>query len=215
MKEAHESKVTDAIKAAIDQEASGVKTGTGAIDTGLRSSNAAATAEGLLESMGLDEVGDQGLAVTGLKEVRLTLQRLSKSALDTLSQLMNLWLQQCRIMDHGTPGIEFGDPGKPGPILPLEAVKNRVLIGKMNSVNDAVQELKTFKILSEEIDQDERRAYYFFEQQWSVGFGYNFWRCAAEFLYFGHGVEIQDWVKGLDFTIFDRTAAPERDVPWR
>ncbi|UJH70058.1 hypothetical protein [Ornithinimicrobium sp. INDO-MA30-4] len=41
----------------------------------------------------------------------MKLQRLSQPALDTLSQLMNLWLQQCRFMDHGTPDIDFGDPG--------------------------------------------------------------------------------------------------------
>ncbi|UJH70059.1 hypothetical protein [Ornithinimicrobium sp. INDO-MA30-4] len=73
----------------------------------------------------------------------------------------------------------------------------------------------TFEILSKEIDYETQRAYYFFDLQWRERSRYNFWICAAAFLYFGHGVEIQDWVKGLDFTIFDRAAAPERDVPWR
>jgi hypothetical protein len=47
----------------------------------------------------------------------------------------------------------------------------------------------------------------------TLRYNFNFWRSAAGFLYAGHGVEIQDWIKGLDFSIFDRIAPADRDVP--
>jgi hypothetical protein len=47
------------------------------------------------------------------------------------------------------------------------------------------------------------------------GSSYNYWIAAADFLYSGHGLEISDWVRTLDFSVFDRPAPKDRPVPWR
>jgi len=44
---------------------------------------------------------------------------------------------------------------------------------------------------------------------------YNFWISSAEFLCEGFGVPIQDWIKTLEFSVFDKVAPANRDVPWR
>ena len=218
MKKAHETKVTEAVKAAIDQEVSGLQTATGAIDTTLRPSSAAATAEGLLESMTFIEGEQVAKVLNGLSEARLRLRRLSQPAVDTLAQLVGLWLQGCMLTTQGVDSFDFGDPSRTGPQLPVEVVDNRVINGRQATVDRAIRELKAQNLLDVNYDEYEGVEYYGLSSPWSL-YGhrsaYNFWRCAADFLYHAHGVRIDDWLRGLDFSIFDRAAAPGRVVPWR
>jgi hypothetical protein len=143
MKETHEAKVSEAIAVAIEQELSGVQTATGTIDTALRSATAAATAEGLRESLGLSE-DDAGAVVVALAEAQAQLQRLSQPALDTLSQLLGLWLLQCRNDQDGS--CDFGDAYGTQPSLPYQNVDNRVMRGMQGSVDRAMDELKSREV---------------------------------------------------------------------
>jgi hypothetical protein len=213
MKETHEAKVSEAVAVAIEQELSGVQTATGAIDTALRSATAAATAEGLRESLVLSE-DDAGAVLAALADAQAQLQRLSQPALDTLSQLLGLWLLQCRNDRDGS--CDFGDGTQPS--LPCQNVDNRIMRGMQGSVDRAMDELKSHEVILIWADEYEGTADYVFGRignSQTLRYNFNFWRSAAEFLYAGHGVEIQDWIKGLDFSIFDRIAPADRDVPWR
>ncbi|MEU6190783.1 hypothetical protein [Nocardia sp. NPDC047038] len=214
MKEKHEAKVTEAVTAAIAQDQSGIQTATGAIDTGLRPAKAAVTAAGLLESLGLDDEEDAAPRfVDALTGARADLQRLSQLALDTLSQLLQLWLLECRNeLDHT---CDFGDPSDFGPYLPLQNVKNRVVSSRLFDMG--LHELQARNVVEVSADEDAGTIDYAFTTLWKQPgrIQYNFWISAAYFLYEGYGVEIQDWVRGLDFSIFDRLAPETSKVQWR
>ncbi len=217
MKEKHEAKVTEAVTAAIEQDQSGVQTATGAIDTGLRPAKAAATAAGLLESLGLaDDARSAARFVDALDGARADLQRLSQLALDTLSLLLELWLLECR-NDSGNIGNigDFGDSSDIGPSLPLQNVENRVI--RRASFDKGLSELQGRDLIEIWPDEDAGTVDYVFRTLWRLPgqLRYNFWISAAYFLYEGYGVEIQDWIKSLDFSIFDRVAPANRDVSWR
>lgn len=213
MKSVHETRITDAVREAIEQDASGVPATVGAIDTSLRSSEAATSAAGLLESMMVDEPDDVAKVVEGLSEVRRILRGVSGLALETLAQLLQLWVHDCRDRNGG---YDFGDPSGVGPKLNLDSVENRVLAGKQAAHRSGLNELEDRMVLEEVAgDEYEPATNYILERLWNVGGRDNFWVYAAHFLYEGHGLEIQDWVRGLDFSIFDRKAGLGRDVPWR
>jgi hypothetical protein len=218
MKKKHEAKVTEAITAAIEEDQSGIKTATGAIDTGLRAATAATTAEGLLESLGLK--GDSvsvPMAVDSLNVIRRDLQRLSQIALDTLSQLLHLWLQECP--NYSGDWRDFGDPSLTiEPILPLSVVNNRIKNSEVFS--NGLSELKERALITVDVDEYEETSAYAIRDQRRLktnahSYSYNFWISAAYFLQQGFGVEIQDWVRGLDFSIFDRPAPVSATVEWR
>lgn len=216
MKVAHEAKVTEAINEAIEQDQSGIQTASGALDTGLRKASAASTAEGLLESLGLDD--DKDLIpkfVESLNAVREDLQRLSQLALDTLSQLLQLWLQECR--DDSGGWRDFGDPSDTiGPFLPLKVVENRIKNGAV--YESGLSELKERDLVSVEVDEDMRTAEYAIRNKWRLQadrYGYNFWISATYFLYQGYRLELHEWIKGLEFDIFDRPAPEAAHVQWR
>lgn len=216
MKVTHEAKVTEAITAAIEQDQSGIPTASGAIDTGLRNASAATTAKGLLESLGLDD--DEAIVpkfVDSLNAIREDLQRLSQLALDTLSQLLQLWLQECR--DDASGWRDFGDPSdRIGPFLPLNNVKNRIV--KDELFKGGLDELKERDLVSVEVDYDAQTAEYAIRNKWRLEagrYGYNFWISAAYFLYQGYRLEVHDWIKGLEFDIFDRRAPEAARVQWR
>lgn len=215
MKQTHEAKVSDAVTAAIEQELSGVQTATGSIDTTLRASAAATTAEGLLEALQVSDEHGAGRIIAGLDQARSQLRRLSQPALDLLSQLLELWVQQCR--DDSTGRCDFGHTFGPNPQMPCRHVDNRIMRGKQSAVDLAMSELMTREIIKTWADEYEGVVYYVFTSSlWQMGaMRYTFWPAVAEFLYDGHGVGVQDWVRGLDFSIFDRPAADDRDVPWR
>ncbi|MEV0359368.1 hypothetical protein AB0H71_25260 [Nocardia sp. NPDC050697] len=213
MKEKHEAKVTEAVTAAIEQDRACVQTATGAIDTGLRPARAAATAEGLLESLCLEDKEDIARFVDALNGARASLQRLSQVAIDTLSQLLHLWLLDCRDELHRT--CDFGDPSDGGPFLPVQNVKNRVIDSRL--FNMGLDELQERNIVEVSVDDDAGTADYAFRPVWSLSGRdhYNFWITAAHFLYEAYGLEIQDWIAGLDFSIFDRIAPKSSRVDWR
>ena len=214
VKQVHEAKISEAVTAAIEQELTGAQTATGAIDTTLRTSTTAATAEGLLECLGIQPGRTASEIVVGLADARAQLRRLSQPALDLLSQVLELWLQQSR--DDTDGSCDFGDPYRSSPQLPCQHVDNRVMRGSQATVGNALGELKTRDLLHVWVDDDERVAYYVFGILWNLrSSSYSFWPSVAQFLYEGHGVEIQDWVRGLDFSIFDRPAPETRVVPWR
>jgi hypothetical protein len=214
MKATHEAKISEAVTQAIEQERSGVQTATGSIDTGLRSATAAVTAEGLLEFMGHTDDAAVVTIIAGLEDARARLQRLSQPALDLLSQLLGLWLLQCR--NDKDASCDFGDPWGSQPSMPAQNVDNRVMQGMQGSVGRAMDELQSRDLISIWVDEYEGQAYYVFGRVWNLdAIRDNFWPSVAQFLYDGHGVTIQDWVKGLDFSIFDRLAPADRDVPWR
>lgn len=212
MKTTHEAKITQAVAAAIEQDMSGVQTGTGAIDTALRPATAAGTAAGLLESFrAMPEAAPQLLV--GLEQARADLQRLSTLALDTLSALLELWEQECR---H-----EFGDTSGNGPSLPYQSVTNRVR--KTAIFDGGLTELRSRNLIERVVEEQVENASvsYWFRSPWELepgGINYRslkFWPLAASFLYQGYGIEIHEWIKGLDFSIFDRVAPSARIVDWR
>jgi hypothetical protein len=218
MKEKHEAKVTEAITAAIEEDQSGIKTATGAIDTGLRAATAATTAEGLLESLLVkSDSASVAMAVDSLNVIRSDLQRLSQIALDTLSQLLHLWLQECP--NYSGDWGDFGDPSLTiDPILPLSVVDNRIKNSEV--FRDGLSELQARAVISVDVDEYEETAAYAIRDQWRLkvnthSYSYNFWISAAYFLQQGFGVEIQDWITGLDFSIFDRLAPVTATVEWR
>jgi hypothetical protein len=210
MKAAHEAKISDAIAHAIQEELSGVRTAEGLLDTSLRAANAATTAQGLAESMMFTDEASKNELLVDLEEARSCLQRLSQPALDTLSQLLGVWLLCSR--DDKAQVYDFGDPGGPNPRLPMSTVDNRVRRGAEESFEAATHELTAHGLFSTDVDEYDQD--YVLHEPWNL-FMSNFWICAASFLYEGHGVEIHDWVRTLDFTIFDRPAPSDRDVPWR
>lgn len=210
MKAAHETKISDAVARAIEDELSGVRTGEGLLDTSLRASNAATTAQGLAESMMFADEKSKKELLKALEEARSRLQRLSQPALDALSQILGIWL--LRSQDHKRQTYEFGDPGGPHPRLPISTLDNRLKRGVDQSFDSAKHELMAHGLFS--VDADEYDQDYVLHEPWAL-LSFKFWICAASFLYEGHAVEIQEWIKTLDFTIFDREAPAGRDVPWR
>jgi hypothetical protein len=214
MKENHETKVTEAVTAAIEQDLSGVKTATGSIDTALRPAKATTTAAGLLESLGLNEdTRSVPRFVNALNGAREELQLLSRLALDTLSLLLELWLLECRNQSDGT--CNFGDPSATGPSLPVQHVENRII--KRTLFDSGLMELQGRNIVYVSSDEYAGTADYVFSTLWQLPgrLNYNFWISAAGFLNDGFRVEIQDWIKGLDFSIFDRVAPDSERVTWR
>ena len=160
MKATHEAKVTEAVTAAIEQDQSGLQTATGALDTRLRSAIAATTAAGLLESLGVadDEPAAAGF-VDALNGAREDLQRLSQVALDTLSLLLELWVQECRNESDGT--YFFGDSMAIGPSLPLQHVENRVLVRA--SFDNGLTELQRRDLIEIWPDEDAGTVDYEFQ----------------------------------------------------
>ena len=216
IKETHETKISDAVAAAIDQDFSGVQTATGTIDTALRPAVAEATAEGLLESLGYSE-SDSASAriIAALADARAQLQRLSQPALDTLSQLLELWLLECR--DDSTDTYDFGDVSGVGPALPSQNVENRRMQGRQDSFDRAFEELKSRKLVEIWLDEYAETTDFALGALWhpEERRSFNFWISAAWFLREGYDLLIHDWIKGLDFSIFDRVAAADRNVIWR
>ncbi len=215
MKAAHETKVSDAVARAIQEDVTGVRTATGVIDTALRKARVATTAEGLAESMLFTADSEMAALLEALSEARSRLQRLSQPALDTLSQLLGVWMLVSRRDDKGQ-GYEFGDSTASHPTIAFAAVENRVTYGGEDSFSATSDELTSHGLLS--IIADEYEHVYVIKGPWPSTVANqqeDFWICAAWFLYEGHGVGIDDWVRTLDFSVFDRAASPERPVPWR
>ena len=210
MKVAHETKVSEAVTNAINEELTGVRTATGLLDIGYRESDAAATAEGLGESMMFDDEASLQSLAAALEEARSCLERLSQPALDTLAQLLGVWVVVSR--NDKTRTYDFGDPGESSVRLPVSTVENRVKNGMDQSFAESSHELTAHGLLA--LDMDEFDQDYLIKDPWNLAME-NFWICSAAFLYEAHGVEIQDWLKTLDFTIFDRKAPTSRNVPWR
>lgn len=214
MKAEHETRVTDAVTAAIEQDRSGVPTATGAIDIALRPATAAVSAEGLLESLRLDTGTDlQKQCVADLARFRADLEQLSQLALDTLADLLALWVMSCQTSDPIS--YNFGDLSDHGPSLPLERVENRVR--RQVTVDAGLAELQRTGLLELCPDEYTGTADYVLLGQWqeSSRVRYSFWISIAWFLYEGYGVEIQHWVRGLDFSILDRVAPDSRRPGWR
>ena len=214
MKKAHEAKVTEAVAAAVRQDVTGATAATGAIDTALRAATTASTAAGLAESLALDPAGSSASKlVADLDRIRADLQKLSQHALDVLSELLALWMMHCRQQD-GT--YSFDPPmAHSSPAIPEQNVKNRVKNKAVFTKGET--ELRTREILELSYDEDTHTADYLLNTRLPTAgspVGY-FWPAAADFLYEGYGVPIGDWVRGLDFSIFDRPPPADRDVPWR
>jgi hypothetical protein len=211
MKEAHEAKVLTAVKQAIDDEVSGIRSAMALIDTTLRPATGALTATGLAESLGVANPAD---LLPGLAHVQARLQRLSQVGLDALSQLLRVWLLHC--YDHTASAYDFGDISATGPSVPIEKVTNRVGQANDHEWAVALDELESSELVETVIDEYDH--VYLLKEPWTLREGrytYNFWISAAHFLHFGYGVEIPDWIRSLDFSIYDRPAPPGRPVPWR
>lgn len=218
IKAAYEAKVSEAVERAVEEELTGIRTATGLVDTALRSANVAVSGEGLAESLNLRDGGAVADLTRALDEARSRLQRVSQPGLDGLSQLLSVWLMHCHL--HGGEGYYFDDPTGIAPRVPVETVDNRIALGKEQSFEAMARELQTSGLLSVIHDEDEHS--YVLDDPWQfpgpavrLGYWYSFWPSVAEFLYAAHGVEVQDWVRTLDFSIFDRRAPDDRDVPWR
>ena len=217
MKIAHEAKVSEAVQHAIDEELSGEQPVARVIDTKLRRATVAATGEGLRESLNVDASTRDDL-VEALADARSSLRRLSQPGLETLSQLLAVWV----LHSHGGEGDEydFGDPTGVSPTVPHAKVMNRVNYGLRSSFDLYTDELIRSDLLS--VDDDEYERNFIFDSPWkfaerlgSSRYSYNFWVSAALFLQLGHGVAMHEWIRTLDFSIFDRPASSDRDVPWR
>lgn len=218
MKQRHEAKVNEAITAAIEQDQSGVKTATGAIDTELRPAKSATTAEGLLESLGWDSepADDISNFVDLLNSVGDELQRFSQLALDTLSQLLHIWVQDCPV--DPKVGLTLGDPSDRGPYIPKYNVDNR--IRNASVFRAGLRELDARGVVEVIRDDEAGTVEYCFRDKWRLKMGkerydFNFWIATAYFLHESFGVPIQDWLRGLDFEIYDRLAPPAAKVSWR
>jgi hypothetical protein len=96
MKSEHETKVLEAVKQAIEDEATGSRTATSLVDTALRPATEATTGQGLAESLMISNPSD---LLPGLFEAKSRLQRISQVGLDAMSQVLGVWLLHC--WDHG------------------------------------------------------------------------------------------------------------------
>ncbi|MBJ7356863.1 hypothetical protein [Nocardioides sp.] len=210
LKAAHETKVSEAVMAAVEEELTGVRTATGLLDISLRPSNGASTAAGLAESMMFTDDRSRKSLLAALEEARSCLERLSQPALDMLAQFLAVWLVTSR--DDKTRKYDFGDPGDASVRLPIATIENRVKHGMDQTFGETTQELTTHGLLSLDIDDYDQD--YVVKDPWNLMME-NFWVCTASFLYEAFGVEVQDWLRTLDFTIFDRLAPADSGVPWR
>lgn len=211
IKERHEAKVGAAVEQAIDEEVSGSRTALGLIDTALRPATTAETARGLAEFL---DVEAPAVLVPGLNHVRASLQRLSQVGLDALSQTLRIWTLHCH--NPSSDVYDFGDTSSWGPSVPIEKVSNRIAYGSDSEWSSALDELESSGLLVSSIDEYHRS--YSFQEPWSLRDGkyrHNFWISAAHFLHLAFGIEIGDWIRTLDFSIFDRPAPNGRPVPWR
>ncbi|GAB2565030.1 hypothetical protein [Kribbella endophytica] len=218
MKLVHEARISEAVEHAVEEELTGVRTATGLIDISLRNASDASTGDGLAESIGLKDPDELEDLMAALTEAKSRLQRLSQPGLDTLSQILGVWRVHC--FDASDGSYYFGDPSGNRPRVPLEKVDNRIKYGAEQTFNNSTQELFSSDLVEIDVNDDENGQEYTFHSPWSfrikgTRYSFDFWSSAAEFLQSGHGVEIQDWVRSLDFSIFDRRAPKGRDVPWR
>jgi hypothetical protein len=219
MKQEHEFMVTMALMAAVEQEASGLQGATRLLDTGLRPRQAHNTAAGLLEASTL-EPGSQGARDIPIElgVVSQRLQRLSQPALETLGQLLALWRIGCQ--DPRDRTYDFGDPSSGRVEVDYDTARNRLYVGRAETFEHFVGELNGSGLLDY---PQEEAPYYELTSPWNLwiqsggnrGYSYNFWILAAEFLWHGHGILVDQWLPTLDFSAFDLAAPSTRGVPWR
>lgn len=219
MKRIHETKISEAVENAISEDTTGLRKATGLLDTLLRPANAATSGAGLGEALDVTDDARAASLMLELEFVRSRLQGLSQPALETLSQLLGLWTIGCRSTDVG---YRFGDWTTSQASVPFEIVTNRIARHREEEFEFSSRELRSHDLLSIQVDDDARTADYVLVSPWNFKERYrnqtiwtDFWVAAAEFLWAAHGVLVQDWVLGLDFSVFDRLAPADRDVDWR
>ncbi|GGD06715.1 hypothetical protein GCM10007231_01850 [Nocardioides daphniae] len=147
------------------------------------------------------------------------LQGLSQPAPETHTQLLGPWTIGCPSADVG---YRLGDWTTSQPSVPFEIVMNRITRHREEEFEFSSRELRSHDLLSIQVDDDARTADYVLVSPRNLEERYrnqtiwtDFWVAAAEFLRAAHGVLVQDWVLGLDFSVFDPLAPADRDVDWR
>lgn len=223
IKKKHEAKISKAVKNAIKEDVSGERDAAGLLDTGLRPAQSSIDAAGLGEAMGFHapaEADKIDRLQASLGEAKSCLQRLSRPGLEGLCQILKIWVINCR--DDRTGDYGWGDYTSGRATLPYEAVANRVGRTRDDDFDAVLRELKAFDLIEVSVDEYAHTAEYVLRSPWSFssgngryGYLYDFWGAAADFLWAGHSVMVDEWALGLDFSIFDRVAAADRDVPWR
>lgn len=220
MKRQHEAKISTAVKNAIQDEAGGERDASGLLDTGLRAAKASLNAAGLSEAMDIKPGSELDRLMEALAQAKSCLQRLSRPGLEGLCQLLKLWVMNCR--NDLTGEYDWGDYSSSIPKLPFEVVVNRVGRGRDGEFDSVLKELTALDLVELSIDEDADGAEYLLRSPWSFSLGsgryrsiYDFWGAAADFLWAGHSVLIDEWALGLDFSVFDRPAPQGRMVPWR
>lgn len=203
MKERHESRVNEAVNQAIEGEKAGAQMAPQALDVSPNPSVHAEHAEPFAASTG----DTSKEVVSKLKEIQNELTSLSRPALETLAKLFAVW--QLSIKEGDT--FNFGDRT---PELPASRVENRVIGGRRDAFESALDELRGRGLVELHPDEYEGVLYYRFPLSAAHTYG-SFWASAAFFLYEAHGILLDSWIPGLDFSIFDRDPAASRNVPWR
>jgi hypothetical protein len=84
-------------------------------------------------------------------------------------------------------------------------------------LDESLKELESRKVIEIWSDEYAGTLDYAFLTLWKLEGKqhFNFWISTAEFLHEAHGVQIYTWIRGLDFSIFDRVAPENREVSWR
>ncbi|MEV4139365.1 hypothetical protein AB0J72_45285 [Dactylosporangium sp. NPDC049742] len=227
IKEEHEAKVEEAVVQAIEREQGGPQNTNLMLDLSRRTSESATTGIGLLESFGhsldsLDMARFQPRLIRELEIAERKLTEMSQVALEVLSGFLELWMRE------KVSGNEwrFDFPDYTTDRLELD---NSLLVTKIRAAgrsrfDNAVSELQAREIVEFVSDEDGAswtvKAIWGYNESSATNRGrydstYNFLLAAAQFLWYAFEIPVYDWVKGLNFGLFDTVAGEEKTVPWR
>lgn len=198
IKQAHERLVGDALAQALDKVNQGSAIPpTQFLDTSPRSAKAHSTAGGLVAFLGLEEEQskkNREILCRELDSSKLLLENLSQPALSLLAELVTVW-DRARVLGPSPPRPRVGSGVAS---VSRAAFTNRQHTGSDKLAKSALDELVEAKFL--DIDESELRLM----TPWApTGAESTGWETMAEYLSGPGGLSIGEWIRRLDYRIFD------------
>lgn len=203
IKKAHESRFTGLIDEMLSSSKSRARSADDFIDTAAAASTAGQTAAGFIDFWELDQGGPELIKEVGdeLEKSRRVLTQLSQAALSTLSWILSLWESALDLDYQGEK--DFGnDWFHPRPPSVHESLIHNRQLNELE-LHFALAELEQRHLLSrpdpEEFNYQDRE--YSINSPWTQE--WTTWRRITEYLDRQHQLAVSEWLKELDYSIFD------------
>jgi hypothetical protein len=207
IKRSHESRFTGLIDEMMSSSRSRARSAADFIDTTTAVSVAGQTASGFIDYWALADGGSEltNQARGELDESRRVLTQLSQAALTMLSWMLGVWESSLEPDAKGETdfGVDWIHPESPA--VHESLIHNREL--NQEQLHSALIELEMRRIVHppspEASDYQERKFY--LSSPWTKEL--TSWCRIAEYLDRRHQTAVSEWLKALDFSVFDALAA--------